>query len=111
VSKIDSAIKRADRVVEKGGASKTLAARLSTVKGRFAGEFNGEYGEARQHLEKALELDENLAEAHLSLGTALQELNRTRDACTHYRRYLELVKQGPPQDLEYARQRERETCR
>lgn len=110
-SRIGRAISRAEAAMKKVSVSKTLEARIHTVRGRFAGEFNGEYSEARDHLKKALDLDANLAEAHLSIGLALQELNKRRDACTHYKRYIELVKQGPQQDLTFAKQGERDTCR
>jgi tetratricopeptide (TPR) repeat protein len=110
-SKINAAIGSAEQALAQAAASQTLRARLYTAKGRFASEFEGDNAAARDLLTKALALDDFLGEAHLSLGFALQDLSQSSEACSHFRRYIELVKQGPAQDMSYAMEGKAATCR
>ena len=111
ISAIRNAIDRAVEGIEGADVSKTLKARMHTLKGRYSFEFKGESGASRTELERALELDENLAEAHISLGFVAEAQSRSRDACTHFKRYLELAENGPRIDVADARRGQREHCR
>lgn len=105
------AIDRAVEVVGDATVTPTLKARVYTLEGRYAFEIDYNVNSARDSLSKALALDENLAEAHLSLGFLSADQGDERQACTHFRRYLELAENGPEVDVADARRGVRDNCR
>ena len=67
---------------ERGDSDPVLEARLSVTEGIIVFEL-GDYAEASRHAERALELDDQSAEAHLLLGRIAIE--RDEDAAPHLR--------------------------
>lgn len=110
-SKIAAAVESAERSLARATAPASLMSRLYNIKGRLALEFEGSASAARELFSKALALDDFNAEAHLGLGFALQDSDSAREACPHFQRYIDLAKQGPEQDMRYAREGKAATCR
>jgi tetratricopeptide (TPR) repeat protein len=55
----------------------------------------GQYTEAQRWLEKTLALDGQRAVAWLNMGDTSEKLGRREDAARAWRRYLELMPNGP----------------
>lgn len=111
ISRAKRSIDAAIDVAEDRSLTDSLRARIAVLKGRYQFEIKGDSSASRDHLVKALDLDENLAETHLSLGFVYEDLSRGRDACRHFRRYLELAENGPRLDVAEARRGQRDNCR
>jgi Flp pilus assembly protein TadD len=100
----------AGEAVEKTAVSPNIQARVNNLRGRYSWEMDGDSSGALEALERALELDENLAEAHLSIGIVLENGGRNRDACRHFQRYLDLAENGPEADVTESRRGIRDNC-
>jgi tetratricopeptide (TPR) repeat protein len=100
----------AGEAVEKTAVSPNIQARVNNLRGRYSWEMDGDSAAALEALERALELDDNLAEAHLSIGIVLENSGRNRDACRHFQRYLDLAENGPEADVTESRRGIRDNC-
>ena len=110
IGRARKAVDVANEAVSKTTVSDSLQARVITLKGRYSFEINGDSTSAREMLTKALELDDNLAEAHLSLAFVHEDQGAGRDACRHFQRYLDLAEKGPRADVSEARRGVRDNC-
>jgi len=110
IGRARKAIDLASSAVAKATVASSLQARVLTLKGRYSFEINGDTTAARETLIKALELDDNLAEAHLSLAFVSEDQGSGRDACRHFQRYLDLAEKGPRADVSEARRGVRDNC-
>jgi tetratricopeptide (TPR) repeat protein len=67
---------------------------LATGK-RLAGDTTKRYEEAIPELERALQLDPSLAEAHFILGTCFARLGDLKKAASHYEEFVRLAPNDP----------------
>jgi tetratricopeptide (TPR) repeat protein len=102
---------RTTRAMEQAATPPRLRARVLTLRGRYSFEVDGDSQQAVTLLQKAVELDDKLAETHLTLGFAQEDLGEGRKACHHFRTYLSLVAKGPAQDRQAAQGGVNEHCR
>jgi Tfp pilus assembly protein PilF len=111
ISAVKGLLVQAEKAVAaRESTSKHVKARLLSASGRFAYDM-GDSALASETLGKAVELDDSLAEAHLTLALAHEERNRSGDACAQFRAYLRLAEHGPRVDVAEARRGERDNCR
>jgi Tfp pilus assembly protein PilF len=111
ISRAKRSIDDALEVADDERLTDSLRARTHVLRGRYHFEIKGDSAASRDHLVKALDVDENLAEAHLSLGFVYEDQSRSREACQHFRRYLELAEKGNRLDNNEARRGQRDNCR